>query len=343
MKTFPEILAYCKKSEIPQFRGQQIFHAVYKEGIASYGQMTALPLKLRTRFAKDLPILSFEKTFEVESKTGDTIKTLFRLSDGKLVEGVLMRFRNGRNSVCLSSQVGCGLKCAFCATGTMGFTRNLSAEEMVDQVLYFQQRLMRTEKMRVTHVIFMGMGEPFLNYENVIESIRRMNDPEGLGLAARRITVSTSGIVPSIEKFADFPLQANLAVSIHAPLQELREKLMPIARAYPLDRLIASIQKYGEKTRRRVSYEYVMLRDINDHAAHARALAKLIRGQRAHVNLIPYNETYLGFHNAGKSHIDRFREILISLGIPATVRVSLGQDISAACGQLAVRNKKNQM
>jgi len=207
-------------------------------------------------------------------------------------------------------------------------------------VLYFDQMLKSEQGARVTHVIFMGMGEPFLNYDNVIGAIRTLNDPDCLNLAARHITVSTSGIVPSINKLADFPLQVNLAVSIHAPNQELRESMMPIAKAYKLDQLIAALKAYGDKTKRRISYEYVMLYDKNDSPELARQLAELIRGQRAHVNLIPYNETYLGFKNAGKSRIDHFREILESYKIPTTVRVSLGQDISAACGQLAVEERK---
>ncbi|PIQ77189.1 23S rRNA (adenine(2503)-C(2))-methyltransferase RlmN [Candidatus Peregrinibacteria bacterium CG11_big_fil_rev_8_21_14_0_20_46_8] len=340
MQSMQEIQEYLRAHKLPEFRAKQILQAVYKEGKGSYDEIAVLPKNLREQFARDLPILCFEKTNEVRSKSGDTVKTLFKLHDGLLVEGVLMRFKNGRNSVCISSQVGCGLKCTFCATGTMGFTRNLTVEEIADQVLYFDQMLKSEQGARVTHVIFMGMGEPFLNYDNVIGAIRTLNDPDCLNLAARHITVSTSGIVPSINKLADFPLQVNLAVSIHAPNQELRESMMPIAKAYKLDQLIAALKAYGDKTKRRISYEYVMLYDKNDSPELARQLAELIRGQRAHVNLIPYNETYLGFKNAGKSRIDHFREILESYKIPTTVRVSLGQDISAACGQLAVEERK---
>ncbi|MBI2638474.1 23S rRNA (adenine(2503)-C(2))-methyltransferase RlmN [Candidatus Peregrinibacteria bacterium] len=337
------ITAYCKEKGIPSFRAKQILHAFYKEGRRNFTEISVLPRDLQKSFGGVFPIFSFEVAREVVSQTGDTIKTLFKLHDGKLIEGVLMRFRDNRNSVCVSSQVGCGLKCAFCATGTMGFIRNLTAEEIADQVLYFDHWLKKNEKNklrdRVNHVIFMGMGEPFLNYEEVMKSVKILNDPDLLGIAARHITVSTSGVIPGIEKLAQEKTQINLAISIHAPNQTLREKFMPIAKAYKLDALIKAIKAYIQKTHRRVSYEYVMLKNINDSENLARELAKLIKGQQCHVNLIPYNETYLGFSNAGKSRIDGFREILESFDIPVTVRVSLGQDISAACGQLAINPK----
>lgn len=337
------ITAYCKEKRIPSFRVKQILHAIYKEGKRNFSEISVLPRELQKSFAHIFSFFSFVVVREVVSKSGDTVKTLFKLPDGKLIEGVLMRFRDGRNSVCVSSQVGCGLKCVFCATGTMGFIRNLTAEEIADQVLYFDHWLKKNEKdankARVNHVIFMGMGEPFLNYDNVIKSVRILNDPELLGIAARHITISTSGVLPGIEKLCHEKMQINLAISIHAPNQTLREKLMPIAKAYKLDALMGAIKSYIQKTRRRISYEYVMLKNVNDSEYLARQLGRLIKGQRCHVNLIPYNETYLGFSNAGKSRIDRFREILESFDVPVTVRVSLGQDISAACGQLAVDEK----
>jgi len=352
MITPTELIDYLKQEGVPAYRSRQILQGVYKEGARTFDEVETLPKDLRDKLQAELSILSFEVLKEVTSPNGETVKALFKMSDGALVEGVLMRFRDGRNSVCVSSQVGCGLKCSFCATGTMGFKRNLTSEEIADQVLYFDQYLKRTtgatakdpdqSGKRVDHVIFMGMGEPFLNYEAVMSSVRTMNNPDCLGIASRSITLSTSGIVPSIKKLMDDPLQVNLAVSIHAPTQELRKSFMPIANAYSLDELIATLKDYIKKTHRRVSYEYVMLRDINDSPTCARQLAELIRGQRCHVNLIPYNETYLGFSNAGKSRIDAFREIVESYDIPVTVRVSLGQDISAACGQLAVEEEEGK-
>lgn len=340
MVSIEKAQALLEQHGLPVYRAQQIVHALYKEGKSDYENFSVLPKNLRQLFAKELPVFCFEVAREVSSKTGDTVKTLFKLPDGALIEGVLMRFRDGRNSVCVSSQVGCGLKCAFCATGRMGFTRNLTAEEIADQVLYFDQYLKRAQAdSRVNHVIFMGMGEPLLNYDNVLAAIRVLNNPDYLGIAARHITISTSGVIPGIKKLTQEPLQVNLAVSLHAPTQEVRESMMPIAKPYKIDELMKTLREYVEKTNRRISYEYVMLKEINDTPELAQKLAELIKGQKCHVNLIPYNETYLGFTNAGKSRIDRFRDIVASYDIPVTVRVSLGQDISAACGQLAVQEK----
>lgn len=332
-----ELKKFLKIHKIPEYRLKQILHAIYKEGKSDFFSISTLPKDIKNALSKTFKIFSFEAEAEKKSQKGDTIKTLFKLRDGYCVEGVLMRFKGLRNSVCVSSQVGCGLKCAFCATGAMGFKRNLTREEIADQVLYFDQKLKR-EKKRVTHVVFMGMGEPLLNYEEVMVSVKILNDPELLGIAARHITISTSGIVPGIEKLASEEIQLNLAVSLHAPNQELREKLMPIAKAYSLDKLMIGINQYIEKTSRRVSYEYVMLYGVNDSEDLARQLAKLVRGQLCHINLIPYNETLLGFKNSGKTRINNFKKILESFSIPVTVRVSLGQDISAACGQLAAGN-----
>lgn len=335
MTTKSSLQDFFQKKGLALYRFNQLLHAVYKEGKNDYQAITVFPKELKSLLRKELPIFCFEVAQEVSSPSGDTVKTLFKLKDGKLIEAVLMRFRDGRNSVCVSSQVGCGLKCSFCATGTMGFLRNLTAEEISDQVLYFYQYLKKHES-RVNHVIFMGMGEPFLNYEAVMQAVRTLNDPELLGIAARHITISTSGVIPGIEKLSLEKLQINLAVSLHAPNQVLREKLMPIAKPYPVLNLMGAIKNYIERTHRRISYEYVMLKAVNDTPELAQELGKLIRGQKCHVNLIPYNETYLGFQNSGKSRVDCFREILESYKIPVTVRVSLGQDISAACGQLAL-------
>jgi len=331
-----KIIEFLKKNEIPAFRASQIIHAVYKEGKSSYDEMPVLPKEVRKLLTENIPILSFVVERQSESKKSDTIKALFKLKDGNFIEGVLMRFKDGRNSVCVSCQVGCGLKCAFCATGAIGLKRHLSDEEISDQVLYFNQILLK-EKQKVSHVVFMGMGEPLLNYDAVMKAIGTINDPECLGIGARHITVSTSGVVPGIEKLAGEKIQFNLAVSLHAPNQKLRAQLMPIAVSYKLDSLMKAIKDYIEKTHRRVSYEYVMLKDVNDSPELARELASLVRGQLCHINLIPYNQTYLGFKNAGKTNIDKFAEIIASYDIPVTVRVSLGQDIDAACGQLSLK------
>lgn len=322
-------------NNLPAYRAKQILHAIYKEGKSDFHDIKVLPKSLQDFLAEKIPIFSFETVFDTIAQNGDTTKTLFQLRDGAAIEGVLMRFSDGRNSVCVSSQAGCGLKCAFCATGTMGFKRNLACEEIADQVLYFSQKLNKENK-RVTHVVFMGMGEPFLNYENVMQAAAILNDPDCMGIAARHVTISTSGIVPGIQKFAEEKLQINLAVSLHAPNQALREKLMPIAKSYDFSALMSAIKSYTRKTHRRVSYEYVMLKGINDSDSCARQLAVLLKGTLCHINLIPYNETYLGFQNAGKTRIDGFRKILESQKLPVTVRVSLGQKEKAACGQLVI-------
>ncbi len=341
-----------KNDNLPAFRVKQILQAIYKEGVEDFNQITTLPPEFRKKLADEQKLYCFQIIKKLQSPDGKTVKALFKMHDGALIEGVLMRFKDGRNSVCVSCQVGCGLKCAFCATGTMGLKRNLSAEEIFDQVLYFNSYLRQLAKTqnqgkgnekgaRVDHVIFMGMGEPMMNFDNVTLAIEYMNDPEYLEIAARHITVSTSGIVTGIEKLIQFPLQINLAVSLHAPNQKLRESIMPVARAFNLDQLMASLKEYNDKTHRRVSYEYVMLKNINDSDTIARELAALLKDQNCHVNLIPYNQTYLGFTNAGKTRIDAFKNILESHNIPTTVRVSLGQDIDAACGQLAVKEGEN--
>ncbi len=326
------LIKYLKEKNIPSYRVKQILHAVYREG-KKISDISVLPKDLKDMLSRDLTVFSFTVEEEQMSTNSDTVKTVFRLKDGKNIEAVLMRFKDSRNSVCVSSQVGCGLKCAFCATGRMGFSRNLTAEEITDQVLFFDHYL-KKKGQRVTHVVFMGMGEPFLNYDAVMESVRILNDPELLGIAARNITVSTSGIIPGIKRFSEEKLQINLAISLHAPTQELREKLMPIAKSFRLPELMEAVQNYIKKTRRRVSYEYVMLKGVNDSLECAKKLAAFIKGQMCHVNLIPYNETRLGFENSGRTRIDAFKKILESFDIPVTVRVSLGQDVNAACGQL---------
>lgn len=324
---------------LPSYRASQILHSVYGKGLLKFDEMTDLPLVTRSKLAEQIGILGITPEHIARSADGKTEKILFRLSDGNMIETVLMRFNDGRNSVCVSSQAGCRLGCRFCATGTSGFFRDLTAGEIFDQALFCHSLLVRSGS-RISNVVYMGMGEPFLNYENVIESLHMLNDKQGMNLGARSITVSTSGICEGIERLADEPLQVNLAVSLHAPNQELREKIMPVAKLYPLERLMGAINGYISKTRRRVSYEYVMLKGVNDGLKQAGELAKLVKGQLCHINLIPYNVTGIdGISGSQKNAINDFSAVLKKAGLPVTVRVSLGQDIAAACGQLA--NKKN--
>lgn len=332
-----DLIKKLKENGIPGFRASQIIHAACQEGIKSYSAMSTLPKSIKEILEKEVPFTSIEPVRVMTSRDGCTQKVLFHLKDGLKIEAVLMKFKDGRHSVCVSSQAGCQLGCKFCATGTMKFGRDLKDEEISDQILYFAQQL-HEEKKHVTNIVFMGMGEPFMNYDNVMKAVRTMNDPKGLNIGARHITLSTSGICEGIEKLTDEPLQVNLAISLHAPNQELRQKIMPIARKYSLEQLMDAIKKYLDKTNRRISYEYVMLKGINDSPKEAKELAKLIKGQLCHVNLIPYNATDIkGIEGSMRSNIEEFCDILLAAGIAATIRVTMGQDIAAACGQLANR------
>lgn len=330
-----ELRKLLEENGIPAYRANQVFHAVYKEGKDSYEDMQVLPAFVKEYLNQNIPVFSLKKVNESISRKSETHKVLFRLKDNNKIEAVLMRFDDGRKTVCVSSQVGCSLNCAFCATGKIKFKRNLTYEEITDQVLYFEQMLL-SEDSRIDHVVFMGMGEPFLNYDEVMKSISILNDPVTFNIGIRNITVSTSGIIPSIEKFINEGKQVNLAVSLHAPNETLRKKIMPIARTYLLNDLMKVCEKYIEETHRRISYEYVMLRNINDSDKCAHELANLVRDQLCHINLIPYNETNKKrIKGSTKNRIEAFKNILEINHIPVTVRVSLGKDIDAACGQLA--------
>ncbi|MFC1655269.1 23S rRNA (adenine(2503)-C(2))-methyltransferase RlmN [Patescibacteria group bacterium] len=336
-----ELRSLLVENGIPSYRANQVLHAVYKEGKANYDDMKVLPAFVKEYLEKNLPVLSIENVKEEVSSNGSTYKALFRLHDGKKIEAVLMRFKDGRKTVCVSSQVGCTLKCKFCATGKRGFKRDLTYEEITDQVLYFQH-LLKKEDSHVGNIVFMGMGEPFLNYENVMKAISILNDPVAFNIGLRNITVSTSGIVPQIEQFAEDAGQVNLAVSLHAPNDQIRTSIMPIAKKYSLEELMAACKGYAEKTHRRVSYEYVMLRGVNDSDSNAHELSRLLHGQLCHVNLIPYNETNVkGMKGSTKSRTEEFKKILELHKIPVTVRISLGKDIKAACGQLAGKSSCN--
>jgi 23S rRNA (adenine2503-C2)-methyltransferase len=334
-----ELIEKFKEKKIPRFRALQIFQAVGQQGAKNYESISTLPRQLKESLSKDFPIFSIQPVRTMVSADKNTEKTLFELHDGLKIEGVLMKFKDGRHSVCISSQAGCQLGCKFCATGTMKFGRNLTYEEIADQVLFFAQRL-QTSGEHISNIVYMGMGEPFMNYEQVLQSARVINDKRGLNIGARHITVSTSGIVEGIEQFADEDIQLNLAISLHAPNQELRQKIMPIARKYSLDQLMHAARQYIEKTHRRISYEYVMLKGINDSPKEAEELGRLLKGQLCHVNLIPYNATDIAnIEGSPRENIFRFRDIVKDAGLPVTIRVTLGQDIAAACGQLA--NKAN--
>jgi 23S rRNA (adenine2503-C2)-methyltransferase len=332
---FSDEAAFSQAYELRPYRLAQIYRAAAKELIEDVRDVTTLSKDLRASFAAGgVTFSSLEPVALQESLDGQTTKGLFRLRDGNEVEAVLMEHRGQRTTLCISSQAGCAFACAFCSTGQAGFSRNLSAGEIFDQALFLARRLAASGK-RVTNVVFMGMGEPFHNYGAVMDAVALLNDAHGFGLGHRHITISTVGIVDKIDAFAEEHLQVNLAISLHAPTDELRSKLMPVNRRFPLATLMAACERYIAKTNRKIFFEYVMLEGVNDDAASARALATLMRGHLYHVNLIPYNATPgAAFGATPEAKIWRFAAVLDEAGVPVTVRQNMGRDIAAACGQL---------
>jgi len=314
----------------PSYRNIQIKKAIFVDLYDSWMQATTLPQDLRKTLQDKCPLEINAEVFP--SKDTTSRKALITLADGNKIETVLMRHK-GRNSVCVSSQVGCPLGCVFCATGALGFKRNLTSAEIVEQILFWA-RLLKKQHQKVTNIVYMGMGEPLLNFENVIESIQTLHDPEGLNLGARRFSISTSGIIDGINKLAQQSLEINLAVSLHATTDGLRSKLMPINKRYPLPQLIETLHSYIHVTKRRVMIEYVLIKDINDSQKDARNLTQLLKGMLCFVNLIPCNPVG-NFRPSDRETITRFRSILEENGISVVQRYTFGQDIHAACGQLA--------
>ncbi len=330
-----KLVTFLVQQDFKQFRAKQVVEAVYKRGINDFNQINNIPKKLQKLLSENYSIKTLRLLKTASSQSGDAIKYLYQTTDFKKIETVLMNFKDGRHTICVSSQVGCKLGCKFCATGKMGFSRDLHYSEICDQILNPHQELLK-KKQRISNVVYMGMGEPLLNYENVIESIKYLNDKSYYNIGARSITISTSGITQGIDKLADEKMQCNLAISLHAPNQLIREKIMPVAKMYPLEQLMQSVDNYIKKTNRRITYEYIMLKNINDSPQNALELADLIKDQLCHVNLIPYNATDVqNIEGSEKREISRFKEILEKHNIAATIRVSLGQEIEAACGQLA--------
>ncbi len=307
----------------PSYRAGQVWEWVAR-GAREKGEITNLPAPLRERLAAAVPLSTLELATEAKSDDG-TVKALFHTGDGRAIEAVLMRYRDGRRSVCLSSQSGCPLTCTFCATGKMKFGRNLSADEILDQALHFR----RGEQ--IDHVVFMGMGEPTMNLDAVLGACERLPD---LGVTHRRTAISTVGWVPGIDRLAECEMPVSLALSLHAPNDGLRSQLMPVNDRYPLAEVLAACERYRARRRRKVFVEYVMLDGVNDHPEHARELATLLDFRAYKVNLIPYNPTG-AYDGSSPERIERFRAILAEHRLTATVRLTRGRDIDAACGQLA--------
>ena len=308
----------------PSYRARQVWEWTAR-GVSSYEEMTTLSKALRTNLAKTVPLSTLAVVTERESQDG-TVKVLFRTEDGHPVEAVLMRYRDGRRSLCLSAQSGCPLTCTFCATGAMKFGRNLTAFEILDQALHFRRKEV------LNHVVYMGMGEPFLNFDEVLASARRLPD---LGITHRRTTISTVGWMPGLSRFVDdVDVPIRLALSIHAADPRLRSELMPVNDRYPLAEVLAECRRYVALRRRKVFVEYVMLAGVNDSPSAARALAALLDARSFKVNLIPYNPTGK-YEGSSRQAIESFKAVLDRAGIPVTVRLTRGRDIEAACGQLA--------
>lgn len=336
---FERLHAFLEARGEPLFRRKQAAQAFFS-GVESWEGVTVYPKGLRDACAEEVPWSSLQPLQVQQSSEGDTIKTLFACSDGKKIETVLMCHMGERNTVCISSQIGCAMGCTFCATGTMGLSRNLTSEELIDQVMHYV-RYLSARGAALTNIVLMGMGEPFHNYDQVMNALYALNRPDGLSFGARRMSISTCGIVPGILRLADESLQVNLAISLHAATDDLRSKLMPVNRAYPLSKLMDAVRAYMKKTRRKVMFEYLLLRGINDRPEDANALAHLLGPdyRLVHVNVIKYHDTK-SFQATDRSERVQFVDRLHALGVPATHRITFGEDIDAACGQLVVRASK---
>ena len=335
---FPALQSLLAGWGEPAYRARQLWEWLYVHLATDFDAMTNLPRSLRERLAAEATVGVPESVDTMRSSDGETRKDLLRLEDGETVETVLMCYQE-RRTTCISTQVGCSIGCVFCATGQMGFRRNLTSGEIVAQVLHFA-RILRDEGERLTNVVLMGMGEPFLNYEASLDAIRRLTDPQALNLGQRHITLSTVGVVPGIKRMAGEGLQITLAISLHAATDSLRDQLVPINRRYGLDALFESCHYYGERTGRRVSFEWALIAGVNDTPQQAQALAARLEGLRAHVNVIPLNPTrgYSG-QPSSRAALDAFAAQLRRYRVPYTVRLRRGVDIQAGCGQLRQRNQ----
>jgi 23S rRNA (adenine2503-C2)-methyltransferase len=323
-------------SSEPAYRFKQVGHLLYKDLIDDWNKASNLPKDLKEKLAAECPL-------EIKAdilKSGDrqAIKALITLDDGSRIETVLMRHSDKRRTICLSSQVGCPLGCSFCATGMLGFKRNLTKEEIIEQAIFWARYLKDKHQETITNIVFMGMGEPFLNYDNVLGAIKNINDKDGLNIGARHISISTVGLIDGIKKLAKEKLQVNLAISLHAPNDHLRSAIMSINKRYPLNKLLSTVDSYIEKTGRRVMIEYLLIKNVNDNPAQARELIELVKKPLYLVNLILYNETGK-FQPAETEKVKIFKDILEKAGIAVTERHRFGSEIAAACGQLALKGK----
>ena len=311
------------------FRAEQIFKWLYQEKVTSFDEMTNLSLELRKKLEENYTICNYKILKKLQSKDG-TIKYLFDVLDGNAIESVLMKYHHGY-SICVSSQIGCKMGCKFCASTGIPFVRNLSSGEIVEQILSIE----RDENIRISNVVFMGIGEPLDNYDNVVNAIHIINHPKGLNIGARHISISTSGLVPKIYKLAEEKIQCTLSISLHATTNEKRSSMMPVNNTYKIEELMQACKDYIKETNRRISFEYALAKDNNDNLEDAKQLVKLLKGMLCHVNLIPINKIENGnYTKSSNENIIKFRDYLNEHGIVATIRRELGSDIDAACGQL---------
>lgn len=334
-KTLSELEDYFLSLNEKKFKAMQLFEWLYNKRIKDYNSITNMKKDLLNKVSKDFIIDDIEIIKVEEDK--DVSKFLFKLKDNEHIEAVLMNHDYG-NSLCISTQVGCNMGCKFCESGRRKKVRNLETSELVLQILKIEEYI----KKRISHVVVMGIGEPFDNYDNLTKFITIINHPKGIALGSRHITVSTCGIVPKIKEFSNFPYQVNLAISLHAPNNEIRNKIMPINKVYPLEELIPAVKEYVEKTNRRVTFEYILLDKVNDSKDNALELARLVKNINCYINIIPYNETNnIDFKRSKSIQITKFYDILKKENVNVTKRREFGTKISAACGQLRSKKETN--
>ena len=335
---FNELQSLITELGEPKFRAKQVYEWIHKKLVKSYDEMTNVPLKLRNKLEERLPFTEITEVARKDSASGDTSKFVFKLYDGYVIESVLMKYRYG-NSVCISSQVGCRMGCTFCASTLLGLSRQLAPSEMLSQIYTIQ----RETGERVSNIVVMGTGEPLDNFDNLFKFLEMITDENGLNISQRNITVSTCGLVPNIKKLADKNLAITLAISLHAPTDEDRRRIMPIANKYTIKEILEATDYYFEKTGRRISYEYSLIDGENDTPENAEKLAVLLRGKNCHVNLIPINPIKeRAYRSSAPKGVLRFKKILENKGINATIREEMGQDIDAACGQLRKEYMENE-
>lgn len=332
---------FAKDNKLPKYRIDQFNKSYYQDFINSFDEITTYPKDLREKLKSNISFSTLDLKKQQTSKDNGTTKYLFaRSSDGKCFETVLMQHLDGRNTVCVSCMIGCPVGCAFCATGQMGFIDNLSETEIVDQILFIARKL-KNENLKITNIVFMGMGEPLLNLDNALKAIDTITDENKIAMSVRRITISTSGIVAKMKELLKLKYKGRLALSLHAPNQTLREKIIPIAKNNPIENLVLLMKQHAARTQKQVSFEYTLIDGLNDSPKHALELSKLLNFNFAHVNLIPYNQIEgLNFKKSQIDNIRIFADILTTSQISNTVRVTMGEDIKAACGQLASNNLK---